>query len=431
MLTAGTARSVITPPVGVELSGYAGRPGPSTGIHDNIYAKALVIDDGSTRVGILTLDILALSIPQARKVRELAAEKSGIRPENILAACSHTHSAPAVQRLRCCGTPDEGYVEWMMHTAADTLGEAVKKTEPVSLLSATGHSGLGFNRSTMIDGKINPDGPVDHSLGVLILKSSDGIKAILYNYACHNVVLGQNNTLLSGDWAGNVSQKIEDATGADAFFLQGCCGDINPIIRGGFEEVEEVGAMVASEALKSLLTAKPADGAISVRIKTLKLPVNPPPSIEDLEKIASEAAKMRDQEIAGENKRGTVDTHEAKRLWAVEMIEMLRKGGCPNVLEAEVQAIRLGGVRLVTLPGEPFVCLGTSIKSGRENIFVVGYANGVTGYLPTAEAFTRGGYETRDSFHYYDTGVIVGPEAEDMLVSTARELIGKVLGDGC
>lgn len=430
MLTAGTAKRIITPPVGVELSGYAGRPGPSSGVHDDLYAKALVADDGNTRIAILTLDILALSITQANRIRELSAQKSGIRPENIMVTCSHTHSGPAVERLRRCGLCDEKYIEWMMDAASDVVGKAARETESVSLLAAKGRSDLAVNRRTIVNGKVgidaDPNGPADHEIGVLIVKTADRYKAVLYNYGCHNVVLGQDNTLVSADWAGSASSNIEESTRANVLFLQGCGGDINPRIRGGYDIVEEAGSLVASEVIGATVGAQPVNGPIAARSKIIDLPIVPLPSIEELERIAEDSARLVKQEVEGENRKAFVDINEARRLWAVEMADLKRRGDCPITLKVEVQAMRLGDARVVGLPGEPFTGLGTSIKSGISNVYVAGYANGVTGYLPTSEAYNEGGYEVDESHRYYSTGMMVGPQSPDILISTARELLAAI-----
>src|SRR3954470_1193740 len=90
-LRAGVGRADITPPVGTPLGGYGDRKGaPSTGGHDPIMAKALVLDDGATRLAVVTTDLVGISPEMTGRVAELA----GFPRERLLLCASHTHSGP-------------------------------------------------------------------------------------------------------------------------------------------------------------------------------------------------------------------------------------------------------------------------------------------------------------------------------------------------
>ena len=89
--SAGVGRAEITPPAGTPLGGYGARKGrPSTGAHDPLFAKALVLDDGTTRVAIVTTDLVGTNAEMKRRV----SERTGIPPERLLLCASHTHSGP-------------------------------------------------------------------------------------------------------------------------------------------------------------------------------------------------------------------------------------------------------------------------------------------------------------------------------------------------
>ena len=86
--TAGAARSIISPPRGIYLIGYGDRAKGNIGIHDDLSATTLVLDDGSTRVAIVALDILTINEFIVDRVR------AKLTPIEVVLCCSHTHSGP-------------------------------------------------------------------------------------------------------------------------------------------------------------------------------------------------------------------------------------------------------------------------------------------------------------------------------------------------
>ena len=93
-LKAGMAKAVITPPVGTQLSGYSGRTDPSTGVLDNLYAKALVFDDGNERLALVVCDVIGFGIDMVNEMRDIIQKRSGIKPDNTMITCTHTHTGP-------------------------------------------------------------------------------------------------------------------------------------------------------------------------------------------------------------------------------------------------------------------------------------------------------------------------------------------------
>ncbi|MDI9585443.1 MAG: neutral/alkaline non-lysosomal ceramidase N-terminal domain-containing protein, partial [Acidobacteriota bacterium] len=96
-LQAGIATVDITPPVGTWLAGFAGRHKGSEGIHDPLRARALVLDDGDTRLLIITCDILSLAYPFIDDLKARIEAESGLPPERVMVNCSHTHSGPVTR----------------------------------------------------------------------------------------------------------------------------------------------------------------------------------------------------------------------------------------------------------------------------------------------------------------------------------------------
>ncbi|MBI4531108.1 MAG: hypothetical protein HY709_06250, partial [Candidatus Latescibacteria bacterium] len=90
-LQAGVASVTITPPVGIDLSGFAGRSTGNTGIHDDLSAKALIVDDGVRRIALVTTDLIGHGPDLVGKIRDLVQQQAGIPPTQLLLNSSHTH----------------------------------------------------------------------------------------------------------------------------------------------------------------------------------------------------------------------------------------------------------------------------------------------------------------------------------------------------
>jgi hypothetical protein len=428
LISVGIAVDKITPPVGCDLTGYVGRPGPALSVHDDLYAKALILDDGQTRVGILTLDLLGLTSDQARRIRALAESDAGLAPGNLLIVCSHTHAGPAVQFLRRCGTPDPEYIDWMIEKAAEVVAQASERLSPEQVYFTRAQSDLGkYRRGYLRRLGEGRDEPFDHEVGAILIGSKPAWKAVIYNYGCHGVVLGLLNREISADWIGTASRAIESATGATAFFLQGCCGDINPRQQGGFDIVEQLGGSLGSNVVAALDDSVPVDGPLAIASEMVDLPVLPPMSVEDLEKIAAEESGLADDARATGrvDKDIEVSAHLAMKMWAEELIDHIRRGDIKPSVTVEVQAIRIGDVRIAALPGEAFTDIGKRLKVEGDKTIVAGYANGNIGYIPTAEAYSEGGYEVDGAFRYYGLQMI-GPESEEIVTQAALRLLRRL-----
>jgi neutral ceramidase len=94
-------------------------------------------------------------------------------------------------------------------------------------------------------------------------------------------------------------------------------------------------------------------------------------------------------------------------------------------LAYEIQVLRIGDTAIVGLPGEPFVegQLAIKIESPAYPTYVAHCTTQYVGYLPTREAFQRGGHEVNLSYW-----AKVGPEALDLVVENAVGLIKEVFG---
>jgi hypothetical protein len=274
-LEAGLARVEITPGALMPMYGYANRKcGPANGTHDPLFAKALVLRTGETRVAIATLDIGNLV---SDRLRRQVAEKLNI-PVLLLAA-SHTHSGPQFLSYGRNAPTAEGaaYLAELEGKVFEAVRQASQAMFPARLSSGQGSLQLGYNRLLLRDdGRARalfdnldriPYGPVDPEFSLLRVEdaSTGAVRALLVHYACHAVVLGPTNCKYSADWPGAMQAKVEtELPGTQCMFVQGGAGDINPLFlaRSGKEDedfalVKKMGELLAARVLKAAGEIRP------------------------------------------------------------------------------------------------------------------------------------------------------------------------------
>ncbi len=433
LLRAGVARANITPPVGAWLDGYDARHEPSQDVHDDLYAQALVVDDGQTRIALVTADVISLDAGFVAAVREHIRAATGIPPECVLIAVSHTHSGPITQSICLFPPPEADYMAQLEKKLAGAATEAAMKLQPVRLGLGQGQVGFAINRRLPVaDGIVmrpNPAGPLDPAVGVLRMETLQGQPlAVVFHYTCHATVMGSSNLSISADYPGAARRFVEDAypDGTTAIFLQGCCGDVRPHLvgpdgrfRGGdWQDLGRLGRILGAEVVRVCEGIRmETSSTLAARSCSVALPFSHPPSREELR------ALLEGPPLPGVSAADTQLDHQ----WARWLLDHLAAGDTPTHLKVEVQAMRLGSLRLVALPGEAFVEIGQRIKGLVSSpAWPVGYVNGCVGYLPTAAAYRQGGrnYEVSVAYKAAPHPAPLVPESEDLLLEAANSLLG-------
>lgn len=262
-----------------------------------------------------------------------------------------------------------------------------------------------------------PTGPIDSELMVLRFETMNGDPvAILINFSCHPVTLGPGNLLISADYPGYLTRLIEEAENVTTFFLQGASGDVRPFYsERSFREAERIGMTLASAVLKTMktLTPVPSDTKIRIASSVFELPLRRIPSKEEAERLLNEKQGELKKAINAE------DFRQVRKL-SEELMGLKQAAGQPVELPpewlgvspeksvkqklevkpeqervCELQALLVGDVILIAVPGELFTELGLQIKKRARpsRVAVVTLANGSIGYIPTEEAYEEGGYE--------------------------------------
>jgi neutral ceramidase len=444
-LRAGVARVLITPPIGIEMTGFAGR-GPADGIHDDLTATALVLegpdalsknhaaDPPLVRLAIVCCDLLYLPSQHVREVRAAVGRLAGLPLDYVIISCSHTHYGPQTDIESGEPQPQvQAYLANLTHTLAGVIALASAHLTPCLLGTGTGEIHIGVNRRERLpDGQIilgqNPDGPCDSRLTVIRVDTIEGKPlAAVINCACHGVSLGGTCTHITADFPGVARRLLEQQTGATSLFLQGAAGNINPLLMGwDWTHIARLGLPLGAEAVRVYWNTAPSaaesEGGIGVASLEVDLPSLLPASVTAGHKTIS----------ALETERADVSTAaDQGRLWWIEQrLERARRGlealqGAPlSPISAELSALRLGSTTaLVTAPGEVFTEIGQSIvaRSPFTHTLYAGYTNGSIWYVPTRAAYTQGGYEI-------EFACKVAPEAGEILEESSVALLERVVG---
>lgn len=408
---AGFGSLPITPPVPGPMGGYVAREGPSEGVHDDLWARAVVLESDGVKAGLVFADILAAPRTLVQEVRRQAAPRLGVREGHLIIAATHTHSGPAIPPF--LPEADPSYLSWLAATMAQALSRADEAMADARIAwAAEPAEGVAGNRR-------DPELPTDSTVRGLVVWGEDGtLQGILLNHACHPTVLGPQNRLISADFPGAALEALKDALGARvwAAYAQGAAGDVSCRFTRraqSFDEVRRLGALVAEAGRLVFARAEPAGGdSLMVGSRSVALPIRSFPPRQETETLLQEA-RVRVEDLArSETEAGNVRLAESlAEGYAVELQWAERRDHLEN--EAEVTAVRLGEVALVAAPGELFTSVGQAIRQASPfpRTMVVGYANGHVGYVPDKEAYAAGGYEALVTW--------LEPGAADLLVETA------------
>lgn len=401
----GASKAEITPPIGVKMGGFAARYKGAEGVHDALYAKALYIEGKSGASLLIANDLINISNSLATDIKEELSERLGLEESAILISATHTHSGPSVPPDISADVPAAdlgGYLNLLRERNVTVALKAVEQAKTAKLGWGVGRTIVGFNRRFF-------EGPVDPDVSVLLaVDEFNNPIASLINYACHGVVLGDTNYLISADYPGVISRVIESRLGANhvSLFMNGSDGDINPLTSigytcpGKFEDVEAVGRIVAYTALNAMRFIKTEEVPIIRAVESkVKLPL-----VELSEEIALklvENQKRYISELKAKNAdKETMMRNEAILQYYIKNLNMIHKFPLEEVGETALQVMRIGNAAVVGIPGEPLVEVGLRIKkrSSLKPTVIVSYANGYFGYIATLEEYERGGYEVTPSW---------------------------------
>jgi len=434
-LRTGVARVDITPPIGLRMQGYAARTHGATWIHDGLEATAIALDDGSHRIAIVTCDLVGLDRASVENSRRIASEICGIDPKAVMISCSHTHGGPAVGRRSYIEAENE-YLHLLERQIATSVALATGEMRSSRIFVGRGSIRIGVNRrlltkTGMVIG-VNPDGPIDPDVAVLRIDDDSGrTRALLFSHSCHGTTLGGDNYQITADYMGYARRNIEAdlrEDGTTSSFVNGAAGNINPHPRGTFELARTHGIALAGEAIRASQTAEEAEEpAISHHEVETVLPLSEPPPLTEIE---ADLPSLQQELHRKESEGIHAPALRTQVLWREEMKRRIQTGSVKEGIEVEIQAMRIGPLGIVGLPGEVFVEIGRAIKeeSPFAHNIVAGYTNGNFGYIPTAQAFEEGGYEPNS--HVYLLEQKFSPEVGEIARKASMQALRSLTSQG-
>lgn len=387
-------------------------------MRDDLKIRAAALRSPEETLLLIAADLIGFTVVFSDELRRTISRIAKIPFENVLLACTHTHTGPATQPLPGIGEVDAAYMGTLSGAFSGAAADALADAREAEFSSGTeAVEPIGYNRRSG-----NFDG-IDPYLKVAAFTRAEG-KIFLLNYACHAVVVGRK-PLVSADWPGAVVRALE-ARGHRAVLFQGFCGDIDPVTNlnrwgeGTSEDLELYGEILAGRAIKiDRLAAQTPSATLHSVEKRIRVPLAIPPA-RDIEGRAAfflekNAGFPLADRFAGEWAKTARERHG----------ELAARPYLDNV---PLQAMSIGGMKLVALPGEVFAAYGLMLKKEFPSLFTAGYANGNIGYLPSASAF--------DDPHDY-AGVFAPmfytvfpfkPEIASLLARTARDLLTSLGG---
>jgi hypothetical protein len=460
---AGAAAVEITPTEFPRIISGGFLQGKADRANDPLFARALVLDDGQTRLAVVVVDTLMMPRALVDQAKQRASQATGIPTERMLVSATHTHSAPSVMGALGTGV-DEPYARRLPGWIAESIERAARNLAPARIGWATAVDSQHTNcrrwikrpdrigtdpfgaptvRAMMHPGYQNPDyvgpaGPEDPGLTVLSVARVSQIGqaenlpgrpiAVLANYSMHYYGAAP----VSADYFGRFCSKFADLVQSSptprgkkaeseathppfvAIMSQGTAGDLHwmdysqPARSPGIDAYADEVTKVAFEAFRKIVYRDWVPLAMAEKKLTLR------------RRVPDEARLAWARKIVEGMKAPKTPT-SIPEVYALEQFYLREDPQC----EVKLQAVRIGDLGIAAFPAEVFGITGLKIKaqSPLETTFNIELANGAEGYIPPPEQHTLGGYTTWPA---RTAGLEV--QAEPVMVETLLELLEQVSG---
>lgn len=427
---AGAATSNITPELGATLRVGSFITYPATHIHDELHARCLVLDDGSTRLAFVVCDVLAINRETSDEAKRLIERETGLPATHVITSAVHTHSAMSARGMDTMKVngPQDPYEKFLARRMADGVKRAINNLAPARIGWARGElPGQVFNRRwytrsteelrnpfgafdrvrmnpTPGSELIEPAGPTDPEVVFFAVQTAAGRPlAVLANYSLHYVGGVRSAGEVSADYFAAFADRIQQLLGADrqdppfvGILTNGTSGDINNTDFGAppekykpYEKIALVADQLAQRVYQACQTMEYRTWVeIKVAYRELELATRRPS--EELMARARAVLSRPPGEAPRYSKR---DAREREGFYAARTLAMASH---PETTVFPLHAVRIGDLGIMAVPVEAFVEIGLELKkrSVLRPTFIMGLANGYFGYLPTPRHHELGGYET-------------------------------------
>jgi hypothetical protein len=436
---AGVGRVSITPPLTAPHASWGAQVHVlPDGVEADLWATALVVDDGVTMAAWVDLDLVIVSRQESDAIREAVAAALDIPVQAVRVSVTHNHAGPppsAWNWTRQGQAALDGYYALLPEYGAGAARMARADLRQVRVATGSGESRVAVNRREVApDGRpvtgVNQDGPIDPEVFVLRIDDAEGGPlAAVVGYTMHPTTLGPANRLISPDWPGHLKRTVEAITGATCLFAQGATGNIGPGPDGFTDDVRVVrrlGGQVGCEAARVYLglqlpavrhrhervwesgaplgkwTREPVPEplpVVRVMSREIMLPLIEQPPLSEARARVDEAQRRLDdlKERAAPVTEIEAATFATKR--ANMTLSRAQTYGGRETFPVELHLLQIGPAVLAGTEGEPFAEIGLQIKAGSPGLatWFGGYTGGWAGYIPTPDAYPQRGYEVDTS----------------------------------
>lgn len=461
---AGTAEAVITPEESMWMAGFGARDEPSKGVHLDLYAKALGLEDHEgNRVAIVNVELLFVSRSLRAAIEERCRAAYDLEPRQLVLNASHTHQGPVTRTATEEREADDGsrryvpkadgsanffplesygideeyrekvldYQAYLEETIVALVGEALSEMADAELRYSHGHSGSAKSRRRPHEGGYAfapySEGISDHDVPVLAVTDPNGdgddaVRALLFGYACHTTVQSINE--FSGDWAGYTQRFLEERfQNATAIFLQGCGGD-----QKAYPQQPRRQTHANDDQRYTKAHARSVAIGVEAALESVQYPVRGPlqAAYEDVD-LAFEASTPSREALEAAVESG--DASWKEEYWLALLEET---GEIPTEYPYPVQAIGFStDLKLIALAGEVLPGYAIRLKDEIEGrVWVAGYSNNAFTYVPTRQAIAEGGYEGEQALRNTTLPGLPKNGFEDRIVRKAKSLAERVSTPG-
>lgn len=392
---AGWGSRSITPPIGTPLAGFGDRKGkPSTGVHDEIFVKALAVSDGTDKAVIVGADMLIVPENVAELVRVRVSQQTTLKANDILFNASHNHSgpgafAPGLAAKAFNGPYDLNIPVFLAGAFTEAIVEAFQSLEPAKLMHGS------VDASEYIRNRTRKNSTVDSELSYMLIEQQDGDRCFLVSYSAHPTILGADNMQFTGEYPGFLMRRITEQTGAEAIYLGGSVGSMShraPEGDNSFDRCRAMGTALADKVLEAVVDTTLFKDKIDVA--SIGIPIRLPPF----------------QLRLNENWR------ISKFLFPVLGIDN----------DGWMHAVRIGDIALVGTPadfcGEISVALKSRTQNRIRSLWVLSFNGDYAGYISPDRYYYD---KDKDGGYGYERGVMswIGPDQEAFTVSLIMHMI--------
>jgi neutral ceramidase len=416
-LKAGAAAAVLKASDEMVIGGGIG-PGKATGQEGELRAAAVVVQDpDQAKVALVACDVLMVDRDVLDRAARRIEQATGIPFDHILINATHTHHAPSTATIHGY-TRDEAFTRQLEDRIVQAATTANSRLGPARFLFRLGEeSSVGKNSRLLLedgtifwvgshDDAVRPTGPFDPELPVLAFRRPDDrFEAVLFNHSTHTIGTHKPG-VRSPSFYGLAAQAVEKEKGGTVLFFEGASGSTHNLDVA----TPEATLRIKDAVERALAVAKPRPVArVRALRKMISVKVRHFDEAAEQQAVTSYCSK-RIKDPAGA--RRVIEVFRTMRA------ELASQQGTER--KTWVQALLIGDVALVGVPGEFFTVLGEEIKrrSPFRYTFVFELANDYIGYIPDQPGFDRGGYQVWTGLHSFlerGTGEMIVNESVGLL----------------